>query len=219
MAFYPIYLTRLDEHKVALIGGNEEAERKTIELLSFDAKIHVISASLTERLEQLYREGKFEWTSRDYRYGDLEGVAFAVAADYTREIAIDASREAAERNLFINVMDNIPLSNAAFGSVIRRGKLTVSFSTNGIAPALAVRLKERFGEELDGAYGEFLEIASRLRDPVMHLIREPDLRKQKWYEWVDSDTLEMLRKGDRTAALKTTESVWGSEVIALARLR
>ena len=219
MSFYPIYLTRLDERKVVLIGGNEEAERKTIELLSFDAIVHVISASLTERLKQLHQEGKFEWTSRDYRYGDLEGAAFAVAADYSPDIAHEASREASARNLLINVMDNIPLSNAAFGSVFRQGKLTVSLSTNGLAPALAVRLKERFREELDEAYGEFLEIASRLRDPVMHLIRDPEIRKQKWYEWVDSDSLELLRRGDRKGALKTAESVWGSEVITLARLR
>lgn len=218
MSFYPIYLTRLHERKVVLIGGDEEAERKTLELLSFDAKVHVISSKLSGRLRQLRNEGKIDWTPRDYLYGDLEGAAFVVAAEYTPEIAQEASKEAEERNLLINVMDNIPLSNSAFGSVVRQGKLTVSFSTNGLAPALAVRLKERFALELDDTYAEFLEIAGQLRDPVMQLIRDPEIRKRKWYEWVDSDALSLLRSGDQAGALKVTETVWGSEVVALARL-
>ncbi len=219
MSFYPIYLTRLHEQKVVLLGGNEEAERKTEELLSFNANVHVISLTLTDRLSQLHQEGSIEWTAREYSYGDLEGAAFAIAADYTPDIAQTVSGEAKDRNLLINVMDNIPLSNAAFGSVIRQGKLTVSFSTNGLAPALAVRLKERFREELDDAYAEFLEIAGTLRDPVMQLIRDPELRKQKWYEWVDTDTLDLLRKGDRSAALDATEAVWGHDVMNKAGLR
>lgn len=219
MSFYPVYLTRIHEVKVILIGGNGEAERKTEELLTFGARVHVISEEISDGMRQWYNEGRFEWTRRAYRYGDLEEAGFVVAADYTDQIAEEAAREASERNLLINVMDNIPLSNSAFGSVVRQGKLTVSFSTNGLAPALAVRLKERFQQELDTAYGEFLELSDRLRPAIMETMGDPEDRRKKWYEWVDSEVISLLREGNREAALELTGKIWGREIIAKAGLQ
>lgn len=219
MSFYPIYLTRLDRNKVILLGGNEEAERKTEELLAFGARVHVISREITGRMRSWYGEGRIGWTARNYRYGDLEEAGLVVAADYTEEIAGEAAREAGEKNLVINVMDNIPLSNSAFGSVVRQGKLTVSFSTNGLAPALAVRLKERFQRELDEAFGEFLELSEAIRQPVMKTVKDPEERKRKWYTWVDSDTISLLRENKREQALARTEEIWGKEILEQAGLR
>ncbi len=219
MSFYPIYLTHLNRKRVILLGGNDEAERKTGELLSFGAQVHVISEELTDQMRSWVDHGDITWTDRAYLYGDLTNTAFVVAADYTPEIAENVSKEAHEKNLIINVMDNLPLSNSAFGSVVRQGKLTVSFSTNGLAPALAVRLKERFQNELDDAYGAFLDLSEAIRDPVMRIIVDPEKRKALWYEWVDSDTISLLREGKRERALDRTEAIWGHEVMVASGLR
>jgi precorrin-2 dehydrogenase / sirohydrochlorin ferrochelatase len=213
MTFYPVYLTRLDQKHVVLLGGNHEAERKAMELISFGVKLHLISPQITPALRKLHDEGKFIWSPREYRYGDLVDAGFAVAADYTPETAREFAREAEERNILVNVMDNMPLSDSAFGSVVRQGKLTVSFSTSGLAPALAVRLKERFERELDNAYGRFLDLAGQLRPAIMETINDAELRKRKWYEWVDSETLDALRAGDDTRALDITAEIWGGEII------
>lgn len=219
MAFYPVFLTRLDQKRVILLGGNEEAERKTEELLSFGAVVHVISSQVTKRMQTRVNQGDITWTARDYRYGDLTDAFFIIAADYSPQIAEAVSKEANEKNLLINVMDNIPLSNSAFGSVVSQGKLTVSFSTNGLAPALAVRLKERFQNELDDAYGNFLEMADAIRDPVMKTFKDPDHRKDLWYKWVDSETISLLREGKTEEALDLTEKIWGQKIMFLSGLR
>lgn len=216
MSFYPVYLTRLHQKKVVLIGGNEEAARKAQELLAFDAHVQIISRLLVPSLQLLYEEARINWLPRDYRYGDLKDAGFVIAADYTRNIAETAAREADEKNLLINVMDNIPLSNSAFGSLVHRGKLTVSFSTNGLAPALAVRLKERFQSEIDEAYESFLELSETLRDPVMKTIRDPETRKTKWYQWVDSETISLLREGKQDEALAVTARIWGRDIMKQA---
>ncbi|MDG5767751.1 bifunctional precorrin-2 dehydrogenase/sirohydrochlorin ferrochelatase [Balneolales bacterium ANBcel1] len=218
-SFYPIYLTRLDEKKVVLLGGDEEAERKLDELLSFGARVHVLSEEITDEMRRWHDGGRFKWTAREYRFGDLEGAGFVVAADYSQQMAEEAAGEAKERNLIINVMDNIPLSNSAFGSVVRRGKLTVSFSTNGLAPALAVRLKQRFQRELDEAYGEFLELAEQIRPSIMALMHDSEARKKRWYEWVDSEVIPLLREGRRDDALALTEQIWGRAIMKRSGLR
>ncbi|MBP3192614.1 precorrin-2 dehydrogenase/sirohydrochlorin ferrochelatase family protein [Natronogracilivirga saccharolytica] len=219
MSFYPVFLTRLHENKVVLLGGDEEAERKTAELISFGARVHVISSEITGQMQSWYEDGAFEWTPREYKFGDLEGAGFVVAAEYTNRVAAEAAQEAGKRNLLINVMDNIPLSNSAFGSVVCQGKLTVSFSTNGLAPALAVRLKERFQQELDDAYGEFLALSETIRPAIMETITDGEIRKKKWYDWVDSETITLLREGNREKALDVTESIWGSRIMLRSGLR
>ncbi len=216
MTFYPVYLTQLDRKPVILLGGNDEAERKTCELLAFGARVHVISKKITAAMEHWWHEGQIQWTPRTYRYGDLKDAGFVVAAEYSMETAKTASNEANERNLLINVMDNIPLSNSAFGSVVRQGKLTLSLSTSGLAPALAVRLKERLQHEIDAAYGEFLVLADTLRPVIMSSGLDADERKAKWYEWVDSEVIPLLRNGQRRTALEITACIWGSDLVEKA---
>ena len=217
MSFYPIYLTRLSEKKVILIGGDEEAERKASELIDFGARLVIISAQLTENLQSMYRAGRFYWIDRGYRYGDLKGSGFVIAAEYDEELAEAIAQEAGERNILVNIMDNIPLSDSAFGSVIKRGELTVSFSTNGLAPALAVRLKEKFQRELDQAYEEFLELAGALRPFINKHITDGELRKKLWYQWVDSEVTSLLRENKREEALAASAEIWGEGIIKEAK--
>ena len=212
MSFYPIYLTRLSEKKVVLIGGDEEAERKARELIQFGARVMIISNQLTENLLDLYREGQFYWIDRKYRYGDLQGAGFAIAAEYDDKLADTIAQEASERNILVNIMDNIPLSDSAFGSVIKRGELTISFSTNGLAPALAVRLKEKLQREIDHAYEEFLDWAGRLRPLINHHITDGELRKKLWYEWVDSEVISLLRENRKDEAMEITSGIWGNKI-------
>ncbi|MDI6402022.1 bifunctional precorrin-2 dehydrogenase/sirohydrochlorin ferrochelatase [Balneolaceae bacterium ANBcel3] len=216
MSFYPVYLTRLDEKPVVLFGGDEEAERKTRELIDFGCRIRVIRKTITGSMMEWHEQNLFNWIPRDYEEGDLADAGFVIVAEGPADMLEHISKEAMDRNLLINVMDNIPLSNAAFGSVIRQGPLTVSFSTNGLAPALAVRLKERFQQEIDDAYAEFLELSRLLRPYIMEYISDPDERKRKWYAWVDSETLPLLRNGERAQALDVTERIWGKTILRAA---
>lgn len=213
MSFYPIYLTRLSEKKVVLIGGDEEAERKAKELLDFNVRLEIINSTLPESLIRLYRRGNFRWIDRPYRYGDLEDAAFVVAAEYDHDTAETIAQEARERNILTNIMDNIPLSDSAFGSVIKQGDLTISFSTNGLAPALAVRLKEKLQREVDEAYRKFLELAKKLRPYINEQINDSELRKKLWYEWVDSEVIDLLRQNRWNDALKLTAEIWGEEIV------
>lgn len=218
MSFYPIYLTRIEERDIILLGGDEEAERKSGELIDFGARLTVISPHITDTMKAWQRAGKFHWIPRKYEYGDLEGAYFAIAAEYDEEIGEMVAKEARDRNILINVMDNIPLSDAAFGSLFTRGKLTVSMSSNGLAPALIVRLKEKLQNELDEAYGEFLQISQQIRGPIMEQISDSDTRKKMWYEWVDSETLPLLKAGKRDEALRLTQKIWGKKIMKAAGL-
>ncbi|MDX1641622.1 MAG: bifunctional precorrin-2 dehydrogenase/sirohydrochlorin ferrochelatase [Balneolaceae bacterium] len=210
---YPIYLRRLSERKTIIIGGNWEAEGKVKDFLDRNAWLTVISPTLNEQLQKWADEGRFEWIPRQYQYGDLEGASVAIVAEFEGDINEKAYQEAEERNILINVMDDIPHANFAFGSIVKQGPLTISISTGGAAPALAVRLRQRFEKEFGKEYGEFLEFMQSLRKPMKKHIQEFDTRKKLWYELIDSEILTLFRQNRINEAYEQAREILGNELV------
>lgn len=217
---YPIYLRRLNERKTVIVGGDWEAEGKVKDFLDRDAWLTVISPELNEQLQEWADEGRFEWISRKYQYGDFEGASVAIVAEFDGDINKKAYQEAKERNILINVMDDLPHANFAFGSIVKQGPLTISISTGGAAPALAVRLRERFEKEFGTEYGEFLEFMQSLRKPMKKHIDEFDTRKKLWYELIDSEILTLFRERKVDEAHRRAKEILGDDLVedALADL-
>jgi uroporphyrin-III C-methyltransferase/precorrin-2 dehydrogenase/sirohydrochlorin ferrochelatase len=79
--------------------------------------------------------------------------------DVNREVALAA----AERNLFVNAVDDVAHATAYLGGVVRRGEVTVAISTGGAAPALAGLLREALDAILPHDLDEWLVLGRRLR--------------------------------------------------------
>ncbi len=212
MNVYPIYLTRLHEKKTVLVGGNHEAERKIAELLEVRARLTVISPDLTDDLRAWAEEGRFEWVPRRYKEGDLEDAFLAIVAEFEGDTNERVYREAGQRGILVNVMDDIPHANFSFGSLVKRGPLTISVSTSGAAPTLAVRLRQRFEKEFGDEYDLFLTLMQKLRDPMKKHYSDFDRRKDIWYQLVDSDVLDLIRKNQTEQALQKMREIVGDKV-------
>ncbi len=210
---YPIYLRRLNEKRTVIIGGNEEAEGKVRDFLDRDALLTVISPELNPTLQKWADEKRFEWIPRNYRYGDLAGAFVVIAAEYEGDSNEQIYREAEERNILVNVMDDIPHANFAFGSIVKQGPLTISISTGGAAPALAVRLRQRFEQEFGKEYGEFLEFMQSLRKPMATYHKSFQVRRKLWYELIDSEILSLFRENRIEDAHKKAVEIVGEEVV------
>ena len=220
MKVYPIYLTRLDETKTVIIGGNDEAERKVKELLQVDANITLIADKLDPGLQEMvdnYKE-RIDWVQRRYKHGDLEGAQLVIVGDFEGDENQRIHEEANQRGILVNVMDDIPNSNFAFGSLVKRGPLTVSISTSGSAPALAVRFRQKLESLFGDEHGRFLELAQNLRGPMAKHYETFEERKRRWYNLVDSDVIELIKMGDEEAAFKKAAQFVGRQVMEEALL-
>lgn len=213
MNMFPIYLRRLDERRTVLVGGNHEAEGKVEQLLERNARLTVISPRLTEKMRRWVGENRFKWIPRAYKQGDLEGAFMAIVAEYEGDVNKKVYQEARERDILVNVMDDLPHANFAFGSIVKRGSLTISVSTSGAAPALSVRLRQRFEKEFGPEYGEFLNFMQLLRKPMSRHHSRFETRKRLWYEVIDSDVLSLFGKGMRKEAYHKTAEIVGEEVV------
>ncbi len=192
---YPIFLIDLSHRHCVVIGGGHEGEYKVKGLLDCEARVTVISSQLTDQLQAWADEGRLTWIQRDYRPGDLRGAFLVIAERSDPETNAALRAEAEAEKALVNVMDDVSYCNFIAGSVVRQGPLTMAISTSGCAPALSVRLRQRFQDEFGPEYGVFLEWLRELREPMA--ARYPDFqeRRRRWYALIDSDILDLFRAG------------------------
>lgn len=213
MTVYPIFLNHLSTKKIILIGGNREAERKSEELLACDANITLISQTITDRLKMLIDEQSITWLARSYKTGDLKGAFIAIVANAEPAEADKIYQDAEKANIPVNVMDDRAHCTFTFGSVVRSGPLTVGISTSGAAPALSVRLRQRFEREFGTEYARLLDFLQSLRLPMIRHYPDFKQRRTLWYELVDSELLTYFRTNDRAGIYDEAVRIIGRSVV------
>src|SRR5205807_9281641 len=82
----------------------------------------------------------------------------------------------------------------------RQGDVAVAVSTAGRSPALAVRLRERIGRLIGPEYATLLELLGELRAELARRVPDARIRTRLWYRIVDSDAIELVRRGRRAGA-------------------
>lgn len=208
MTYYPLLMDLKDRHCV-VIGGGKIAADKTHALLEADARVTVIAEDLTDTLIALAAAERIMHIARPYRDGDLTGAVLAISATDDAAVNRQVWEEGRRSGVLVNVVDDVPLCDFIAPSVIRQGDLTVAISTSGKAPALAVRIRECLEEAFGPEYARFLELAGSIRQPLAEQTPDFHTRRTRWYELVDSDILDLLRAGKKTAALRRIEEIMG----------
>lgn len=213
MSSYPIYLTNLDTQRAVVVGAGPSAERKVKGLLDAGAQVTLIASSPSAPIRSWAEDGCIEWVDRGYRDGDLEGAALVIVTEAPPEKTTSIWDEARRHNVLINTTGSDARSTFANGACLRRGPLVISISTSGAAPALSVRLRQDLSDTFGPEYEEFLDIMNALREPMQRHVPTFEERRERWYDLVDSDVLDLLAKGHREEALVRIESVVGGEIM------
>ena len=193
---YPIFLDLAGKNCLVAGQGNELAG-KIKGLVDASANVTYVNPTADPAIQEFAAAGLIRWEARHFRPDDLDD-CFLVITD--RDDNSEAFRLAEERRVLCNSVDDPQHCRFSFGSVHRQGDLTIAISTNGWAPALAVRLKEFLKKNIGPEYGDLLELLKEVRPEIT--VRVPDFaaRRDLWYRIVDSNALEMLRTGHRKKA-------------------
>jgi len=206
MTFYPVFLNLQGRHCV-VVGGGTIAEQKVVGLLDAGARVSVVSPELTWKLEDLASTGAITVHRRAYQRGDLEGAFIAIAATDDRSANAAVWDEAEERGILLNAVDDLPHCSFIAPAIHREGDIAVAISTGGKSPAFAVRLRERIAALIGHEEGEFLNLLGELRPHVAARVPDSKLRTRLWYQIVDSDALEYVRRGDVTGARRRIDEL------------
>jgi precorrin-2 dehydrogenase / sirohydrochlorin ferrochelatase len=197
----PVLLANLGDVRTVVIGGGKVAEGKVMQMLDCNARITLISPELTPKLAELVALGEIEYVQRQYETGDLANAFMVIGATDDRAVNAAVWDEAKGRNILCNVVDDPPHCNFYAVSVVRQGDLTIGISTNGVAPALANRIRRRFEREFGPEYAEFLEIMRERRPIIAEHLPCFGCRRDLWYSIVDTEVLELIRAGKRDDAI------------------
>ncbi|MCZ2156180.1 MAG: bifunctional precorrin-2 dehydrogenase/sirohydrochlorin ferrochelatase [Bryobacterales bacterium] len=204
-SYFPVLLN-LEGRRCLVIGGGLAAAEKALGLSAAGARVTVLASSIVEELGEAVMLGHVVWVRRDYRPGDLDGY-FLVVATTGSEQNEAIFVEAEERGVLMNALDDPRHCRFIFPSVHRQGDLVLAVSTSGVAPALAVRLRERFGAELGPQFDSFLQLARQYRGEIARQLDESSSRRELWYRIVDSEIVDFLRDGRMEEARGLFESL------------
>jgi siroheme synthase-like protein len=193
---YPIFLD-VSGKKCLVTGEGYEVAGKVQALVEAAAMVSYVNPRAERQIEAMAAAGLIRWVARAFEPADLEG-CFLVISDC--EDNSQVFKLAEEERVLCNAVDDPEHCRFSFGSVHRQGDLTIAISTNGWAPAVAVRLKERMQREIGAEYGELLGMLKEVRPQITSRIVDFGARRELWYRIVDSEILAMLRAGRREEA-------------------
>jgi siroheme synthase-like protein len=156
-----------------------------------------VNPQAEDSIQQLAEMGALHWHPRDFQPEDLAGF-FLIITDHDDNARIFRMAEA--RNILCNAVDDPDYCRFSFGSVHRQGDLTIAISTNGQAPAVAVRLREKLQREIGPEYAALLAMLGVFRPIITAGIPDFGVRRKLWYRIVDSDVLQQICNGRMEAA-------------------
>lgn len=177
-----------------VVGAGEVAERKIKRLLDYGAKITVVSPKSTLEIIRLAKKHEIRLVSRHVNLKDMSGRFLVISATGDRRINSLVSAYCKGADILVNVVDSPKECNFILPSVVRRGDLTVSISTEGASPALAKKIRRQLKEKFGVEYAIFLELLKTLRAGAVKKIKTPLLRKAFFEKVVNSDVLILIKK-------------------------
>lgn len=177
-----------------MVGGGNVAEHKVRGLLDAEARVVVVSESFAQGLVDLAEEERVTLIRRAYAPGDLEGAFLAIAATDDPATNAEIFKEAEERRVLLNTVDDIEHCHFAAPSVVRRGDLLLAISTGGKAPALSKRLRRVLSQQFGPDWGRLVEMLGEARTEAI-AARDVDFATwaERWQLALDHDLLGMIR--------------------------
>ena len=149
------------------------ATRKVQSLVAAGAVVHVVAPSLTAQLTDLVTSGRIEHRTHEYRPSDLDGCTLAVAA--TNDTALNRliADDATAASILVNVVDAPEHSSFTVPATTRRGRVSVSVSTDGASPVLARHLRDQVDRLLGDDWGAVADALHAARGALIQALPDP----------------------------------------------
>jgi siroheme synthase-like protein len=199
MGFIPLFLD-VRARQCLVVGGGEAAARRARALIEAGATVTVMTPEPGPGITALAECGALRHIPTAYVAGSLRDCVLVYVAVHDQEVAREASAEARELRIPVNVEDRPDLCSFIAPSVVKRGDLQIAVSTGGASPALAKMLRE----ELEDRFGPEYEFLALILAAARRRLRrsEPDgaIRARILETLVHSELRDHIRSADYQAA-------------------
>lgn len=207
MRYFPIFFD-LQDRKVIVVGGGEEAVRKIRLLLKTPAQINVIAPALHDEIRT---NPRIHWLATDFRPELLDGAALVYSAEPELNEAVSQAAQA--RGIPVNAVDQASISTFIIPSIVDRDPVVVAIGTEGTAPVLGQGIRAKIDALLPAKLGELAQVASTLRARVAKSIPHGNTRRSFWQNYFFGTPRETLFAGDTTGFVNAIEDAIANATI------
>lgn len=207
MDHLPVFLN-LRDRLTLVVGGGSVAARKVELLLQAYARVRVVAPQLHPELALHSAAGRIEYVNAAFQSAHFDGVQFAIAATDQVDVNRAVAAAGAQRNIFVNVVDDSVASSCIMPSIVDRSPLIVAIGTSGASPTLARRVRAQIEALLPGRLGELVSWAGRARERVQQALPDIDQRRRFWDRLLTGRVATQALAGD----MRQVETLFESEL-------
>lgn len=184
MAYFP-FMIDMEGKNCLVVGGGIVAIRKVEQVLSFGAKVKVVSPKGCLRLKKLNDEKQIQWTKKSFEDVDVEQCDFVIAATNDLEVNFHISDLCKKKGILVNVVDVKEACSFLFPAIVRKQDMVIAISSGGKSPAAVSYIKEKIGETIPEYYGKMIEELGIYRDAILKKVKDEKKRKYVFHELVE----------------------------------
>ena len=204
MDFLPIFMN-LEGRACLVVGGGEVAARKVALLLEAGARVSVVAPELSNTLATWAEQGRIDHRARVFEPADLDGMSLVIASTNDEAVNREVSRQASERRVPVNVVDNPDLCSFIMPSIIDRSPVQIAVSTGGASPVLARLLRAQLETTIPASYGRLAALVEGFRDKVKARFRDINARRGFWEHILQGKVAELVFSGKDDEARQQLE--------------
>jgi siroheme synthase-like protein len=198
--YFPLLLN-IKNHSCLVVGGGKVALRKVTSLRDFQAGATVLAPKICKSLLELESKRKIKVIKKVYSKEYLNNFKFVFCATDNPKINKMVRKDCTEKNILLNVTDMPELCDFILPAIVKRGDLTISVSSQGIAPFYVKEIKNKLGHIFPSYYERVIELAGEFRKlllskkkHVSHKVREKAFMKFLMIDWAKVLTNEGKKK-------------------------
>ncbi|MEO9168946.1 MAG: NAD(P)-dependent oxidoreductase [Aestuariivirga sp.] len=193
MRYFPLFFD-LQNARVVVVGGGEEALRKVRLLAKTQARIEVIAPELHA---ELAGNAAVLWRAKRYAAKHIKDAAIVISAD--KQLNEQVSADAKALGIPVNAVDDAALSTFIIPAIVDRDPVVVAIGTEGAAPVLAQHIRAKVDGLLPLTLGAFAKRAAALRDVVANRLAHGNPRRAFWSDYFFGSVADAARENDAVA--------------------
>lgn len=190
-ALYPIFL-KLEQKKILVVGGGSIATQKIQSLLDTGCHLTVISPCICKEIQCWASENRLQVKKREFQTSDLQNIDVVFAATNQPQTNEKIRKEANEKKILINAVDDPENCDFYVPSIVRRGPLAIAISTQGECPGFARLVRKKIEKIIPAIYGDFVIFLGHLRRNVKNVCSDSKQRQSVTKEMLYDGILEEL---------------------------
>lgn len=184
MAYFPLFVDIKDK-RCLVIGGGKVAGRKIETLLSYGARVRVISPRISQEILNLKKEYdktrslelQNDLLSQEDLEKEIRESVLVVAAAADREANHQVADICHRCNIPVNVVDRQRECSFFFPAVVKKGDISIGINTGGSSPVVSARIRRETEENLPDYYADITRQLGLLREGLKE--RMPDESRRR----------------------------------------